>query len=38
MLVEVSVKDRIARVSINAPPLNILGSSLQNELCSAFEP
>ena len=35
--VETSVDARIARIRLNAPPLNILTSGLQDEIRSAFE-
>lgn len=35
--VEVSVEQRVARVSLNAPPLNVLTAAVQDELRGAFE-
>ena len=37
MVIELTVEDRIARVVINTPPLNILTAALQNELRGVFE-
>lgn len=34
--IDLSVRDRVARVPLNAPPLNILTSALQAELAEAF--
>jgi cyclohexa-1,5-dienecarbonyl-CoA hydratase len=37
MPIEVAVNDRVARVTLNAPPRNILTSALQDELRAVFE-